>query len=52
MKNLIPKFILEKYKENKFSGNFKATTIFIDISGFTAMTQGLMKNGKEGAEIL
>jgi tetratricopeptide (TPR) repeat protein/class 3 adenylate cyclase len=52
MKNLIPRFILEKYKENKFSGNFKATTMFIDISGFTAMTQNLMKNGKEGAEIL
>ncbi len=52
MKNLIPRFILEKNKENKFSGNFKASTMFIDISGFTAMTQTLMKNGKEGAEIL
>nr|MBC8384228.1 AAA family ATPase [Candidatus Cloacimonadota bacterium] len=52
MKNLIPQFILEKNKENKFSGNFKATTMFIDISGFSAMTQELMKNGKEGAEIL
>jgi len=52
MKNLIPRFIVEKSKENKFSGNFKATTMFIDISGFTAMTQNLMNNGKEGAEIL
>ena len=52
MKNLIPRFILEKNKENKFSGSFKATTMFIDISGFTAMTQTLMKNGKEGAEVL
>jgi len=52
MKNLIPIFILEKFKENKVSGNFKAITMFIDISGFTAMTQTLMKNGKEGAEIL
>jgi len=52
MKTLIPSFILEKNKENKFSGKFKATTMFIDISGFTAMTQDLMKNGKEGAEVL
>ncbi|MCD4818106.1 MAG: tetratricopeptide repeat protein [Candidatus Cloacimonetes bacterium] len=52
MKTLIPKFILEKSQDNKLNGNFQATTMFIDISGFTAMTQDLMKNGKEGAEIL
>ena len=52
MRNLIPKFIIEKFDENKFSGNFTAATMFIDISGFTKMTQDLMKNGKEGAEIL
>jgi len=52
VKNLIPSYILVKSKENKFKGQFKATTMFIDISGFTAMTQELMKNGKEGAEIL
>jgi len=33
-------------------GSFSAFTMFIDISGFTPMTQELMKNGKEGAEIL
>ena len=52
MKNLIPKFILKRYSENETSGRFIAGTMFIDISGFTAMTQSLMKNGKEGAEIL
>ncbi len=52
MKNLTPKFILKKFKENQFNGTFKAATMFLDISGFTAMTQTLMKNGKEGAEIL
>jgi len=52
MKNLIPEFILQKHEENVIKGQFKAASMFIDISGFTAMTQDLMKNGKEGAEIL
>ncbi|MCD4817581.1 MAG: tetratricopeptide repeat protein [Candidatus Cloacimonetes bacterium] len=52
MKNLIPQFISNKFSEKKYSGRFIAATMFIDISGFTAMTQSLMKNGKEGAEIL
>ncbi|MFC1898459.1 tetratricopeptide repeat protein [Candidatus Cloacimonadota bacterium] len=52
MKRLIPAYILENFHNNNNSGNFSATTMFIDISGFTAMTQTLMKNGKEGAEIL
>lgn len=52
MNNLIPKFIHDKYKENKKKDNFKATTLFIDISGFTPMTERLMREGKEGVEIL
>ncbi len=52
MKKLVPAFILKNYKNQLFNGNFEAFTMFIDISGFTAMTQSLMRNGKEGAEIL
>ena len=52
MKRLIPSHILQSFQSKNFSGQFSATTMFIDISGFTAMTQTLMKNGKEGAEIL
>jgi hypothetical protein len=51
MHNLIPSFILEKHQQGKSHGSFKAATMFIDISGFTSMTQELMKNGKEGAEV-
>ncbi len=50
--NLIPNFIHNRYSKEKYSGKFTAITAFIDISGFTEMTQNLMKNGKEGAEIL
>ena len=52
MRNLIPHFISEKYGRNKCEGSFKASTLFLDISGFTAMTESLMREGKEGAEIL
>ena len=33
-------------------GSFKATTLFLDISGFTPLTETLMQQGTEGAEIL
>ncbi len=45
MKNLVPRFILDKYSKNLLSGKFKAYTMFIDISGFTPMTQDLMSHG-------
>ncbi|KQC14469.1 MAG: hypothetical protein APR63_14225, partial [Desulfuromonas sp. SDB] len=56
--NLIPSFIADKflifrnlnkaYKE----GELWAGVLFVDISGFTGTTEQLMKNGKEGAEVL
>jgi class 3 adenylate cyclase len=52
MKNLVPEFILGNFQKKKLHGTLSAITMFIDISGFTAMTQSLMKNDKEGAEIL
>lgn len=52
MKNLIPKWIQTQYRNKIFEGNFLALTMFIDISGFTQMTETLMKKGDEGAEIL
>ena len=52
MRNLVPKYILEKYKGQEFSGEFEAITMFIDISGFTAMTETLMNHGNVGAEEL
>ncbi|MCK5760905.1 MAG: adenylate/guanylate cyclase domain-containing protein, partial [Candidatus Delongbacteria bacterium] len=52
MRNIIPDFILKQYCQKKFKGNFKAVAMFLDISGFTPMTEELMKNGKEGVEVL
>jgi uncharacterized protein with HEPN domain len=33
-------------------GTFQAAVVFVDISGFTLLTENLMKHGSEGAEIL
>ncbi len=52
MRNLIPHFIQEEYQQENYEGNFEALTMFVDVSGFTPMTQALMKEGHEGAEIL
>ena len=52
MNNLIPNFIIEQYKLSKTKGTFSAFTMFVDISGFTKLTETLMKQGKEGAEVL
>ncbi len=52
MRNLIPHFIQEEYQQEHYEGNFEALTMFVDVSGFTPMTQALMKEGHEGAEIL
>ncbi len=52
MKSLIPYFIHENYQKNNFDGIINADVMFVDISGFSAMTQNLMQNGNEGAEIL
>ncbi|HAQ61401.1 TPA: hypothetical protein DCR49_05295 [Candidatus Delongbacteria bacterium] len=52
MKNYIPIFISEKTLNKINFGTFTASAMFIDISGFTSMTQALMGHGKEGAEVL
>lgn len=52
MRNLIPSFTAEQYKKKNHLCKFEAAVLFADIKGFTDMTAQLMKNGKEGAEII
>lgn len=52
MKKLIPQYILLQFDKEANHGFFDATTMFVDISGFTALTESLMRHGTEGAEIL
>lgn len=52
MKNLIPHFIQEQYQRGVYQGRLQAYTMFIDLSGFTPLTEGLMREGAKGAEQL
>lgn len=52
MHNIIPEFIIENYQAGRFRGSFRAACMFLDVSGFSAMTDELMQHGQHGAEVL
>lgn len=50
--NFLPEFIAGNYQNNILKGKFCGSCLFMDLSGFTIMTEQLMSKGIEGAEIL
>ena len=50
--NLVPQFIDERFAAGQREGSLDAVTLFMDMSGFTAMTQAFMQRGRDGAETL
>lgn len=52
MKNLIPHFIQDRFKAGHAQGQLQAYTLFVDLSGFTPLTEALMQQGSRGAEQL
>ena len=52
MHNLVPHFILSQHAQGQLDGAFDAATLFVDISGFTTITETLMQHGTQGAETL
>lgn len=52
MHTLVPHPILVHLQERCFWGECEAASIFVDISGFTALTETLMQHKKGGAEAL
>ncbi len=52
MHRLVPDFILKNYASGSMSGSFSAAGLFVDISGFSTMTDLLMTHGQHGAEVL
>jgi predicted ATPase/class 3 adenylate cyclase len=52
VRRLVPDFIIEKYRSDSMSGTFPAAAIFVDISGFSKLTDTLAKHGQHGAEVL
>lgn len=52
MKNLIPHFVQDNFQKGKTHGWVQAYTMFVDMSGFTPLTESLMREGNRGAEQL
>jgi predicted ATPase/class 3 adenylate cyclase len=52
MHRVVPELIIEKYRSGEFSGEFQAASLFLDLSGFSRMTDTLMQHGQRGAEVL
>ncbi len=49
---LVPEFIVENYRAGRRRGSFEAAGLFIDLSGFSRITDVLMPYGQSGAEQL
>ena len=52
MHRIVPELIVEKYRARQFQGSFHAVGMFLDLSGFSNLTDALAKQGQHGAEVL
>lgn len=52
MHRVVPELIVEKFRANQRRGEFWAVSMFLDLSGFSTMTDTLMQHGQHGAEVL
>src|SRR5512134_1323077 len=52
MHRVVPELIVENYRAGNYSGEFPAVGMFLDLSGFSTMTDVLMGHGQHGAEVL
>jgi class 3 adenylate cyclase/tetratricopeptide (TPR) repeat protein len=52
MHRIVPELVIENYRAGRYSGEFPAVGMFLDLSGFSTMTDALMQHGQHGAEVL
>ena len=52
MHRVVPDLILENYRRGRYHGEFPTVALFLDLSGFSTMTDVLMQQGQHGAEVL
>lgn len=52
MHRVVPEMIVENYRAGRYGGEFRAVGMFLDLSGFSKMTDVLMQHGQHGAEVL
>ena len=49
---LVPNFILKNYHQGVDRGRFNTVTLFVDVSGFSQVTNTMMQYGNEAAETM
>ncbi len=49
---LVPDFIFDQYRIGETRGFFQGAAMFVDLSGFSTMTDELSQHGTHGAEVL
>ena len=49
---LVPDFIYDKYRAGETNGILQGAALFVDLSGFSTMTDALATQGTHGAEVL
>jgi class 3 adenylate cyclase len=52
MHNLVPHFIQENFARGVSQGHFPAIGVFLDLTGFSKLSDILMEHGPHGAEVL
>lgn len=52
MHRVVPELIVSNYRAGRFGGEFTSVGMFLDLSGFSRMTDTLMQHGQHGAEVL
>ena len=52
LRRLVPDWILHNYEAGRLHGHFDAATLFIDVSGFSSLSDVLIQYGREGIEVL
>jgi len=52
MHRVVPELIVENFRANRYQGEFPAVGMFLDLTGFSSMTDALMQQGQHGAEVL
>jgi len=52
MHRVVPELVVENYRAGHYSGEFPAVGMFLDLTGFSSMTDTLMQQGQHGAEVL
>lgn len=52
MHRIVDNYILDRFGSGQARGDFQGVAMFVDVSGFSAITEALMAHGQHGAEIL